>query len=177
MTEPSRNAGAQATPTEAFIQFWGDMGAHWGVPRTVTLVHALLFIEAKPMNTDDVMARLGISRGNASMTLRTLVEWGLASRTHNPTDRKDYFAADQDVWQLFVTVVKARKRREVEPLVGSLQAIADAAAASGDPTQTACGDRLAELIQFVRAFDLIAERLLAAGPQALEMLGAEPSRR
>lgn len=165
------NSSQTASAAQAFIQLWGDMGPRWGVPRTLTLVHALLFIEGRPLNTDDVMARLGISRGNASMTLRTLVEWGLAARTHNPTDRKDYFASDQDVWGLFVTVTRARRRREMEPLMSALASIVDAPESGGDD---AARTKLADMLRFVRAFDAVSERVLALGPQALEAF-SQPS--
>ena len=107
---------------DRFIGLWGEMGSAWGIPRTMAEVHALLYISGEPMNTDDVMARLRISRGNASMTLRTLCEWGIVSRVHNRGDRKEYFRAEQDVWKLFATIVRERKRREFDPLLDAMRA-------------------------------------------------------
>jgi DNA-binding transcriptional regulator GbsR (MarR family) len=143
------------------------MGTHWGVPRTMTQVHALLFIDGRPMNTDDIMARLSISRGNASMTLRTLVDWGMITRKHNPQDRKDYYAAEQDVWKLFATIARARKRREIEPLIGALQQALDQGAGLGDAEAVAQRARIEEVLAFTRLFDAVAEQFLASGPSAL----------
>lgn len=149
-----------------FIERWADMAASWGVPRSMAEVHALLFIDGGSFNTDQLMARLGISRGNASMTTRTLVEWGLIERTHNAADRRDYFRAEQDVWKLFATVIRARKRREIDPLVGLVEecrSIAGPCECDGPDAERARSTerKLADIMQFVRAFDLLATRHLA----------------
>ncbi len=102
---------------QQFVEHWGRMASLWGVPRSMAEVHALLFIEGRSVNADEVVLRLGISRGNASMTLRTLVDWGIVQRTHNKTDRKDYYQAEQDVLTLFSTVIRVRKQREIDPLL------------------------------------------------------------
>ncbi len=99
-----------------FVESWADMGVHWGVPRSMTAVHALLFIEGVPLNMDQMMDRLRISRGNASMTLRTLEEWGIVWRTAEESTRRDLFTAEQDVWHLFAAVIRIRKAREIDPL-------------------------------------------------------------
>ena len=167
---PSPAQAGGGSVVDGFIRLWGEMGSHWGVPRTMTQLQALLFIEGRSMNTDEIMERLSISRGNASMTLRTLVDWEMITRTHNPADRKDYYAADGDVWRLFATVARARKRREVEPMIGSLRSLLDAPKA-GDH-EAAARAKLAEMLDFVRAFDALADQFIAMGPEALKTLAA-----
>jgi len=167
MTSPASTANQETRPADGFIRLWGEMGTHWGVPRTMTQVHALLFIEGRSLNTDDIMARLSISRGNASMTLRTLVDWGMITRTHNPRDRKDYYAAEQDVWKLFATIARARKRREIEPLIGSLKQVLDQSAGAEDADTKTQRAKIEEVLAFTRLFDAVAEQFLAAGPGAL----------
>ena len=159
-------ANQETRPADGFIRLWGEMGTHWGVPRTMTQVHALLFIEGRSLNTDDIMASLSISRGNASMTLRTLVDWGMITRTHNPRDRKDYYAAEQDVWKLFATIARARKRREIEPLIGSLKQVLDQSAGADDADTKTQRAKIEEVLAFTRLFDAVAEQFLAAGPDA-----------
>lgn len=88
-------------------------------------VHALLYISGEAMNTDDIMERLAISRGNASMSLRALLDWGIVQRAHKRGDRKEYFEAEQDVWALFRAIVRERVKREVDPLLASLYEIRD----------------------------------------------------
>lgn len=110
---------------DRFIAAWGQMATTWGISRTMAEVHALLYITGEPHNTDDVMERLQISRGNASMSLRSLLEWGIIGRTHKRGDRKEYFIAEQDVWAMFRIIVRERMKREVDPLLASLYEIRD----------------------------------------------------
>lgn len=146
------------------------MGSHWGVPRTMAEVHALLYIVGEPLNTDAVMGALGISRGSASMTLRRLVAWGILDRVHVRGDRKDYFRAEQDVWKLFRVILRERKKREVDPLLESLRACREMTrevCAAGqrkiDPAVAevrAHNQRLESMIEFVTMIDLISEQLI-----------------
>jgi len=110
---------------DRFIGAWGQMGTAWGVSRTMAEVYAFLYITGQPLNTDDVMERLRISRGNASMSLRSLVEWGLVTRAHKRGDRKEYFLAEQDPWALSRKVMRERLRREVLPLLATLHELRD----------------------------------------------------
>ena len=103
-----------------FIRRWGEMAASWGISRTMAEIHALLFVSTKPLCTDDVMAQLQISRGNASVNLRELTRWGLIERMHVRGDRKEYFEAESDVWQMFETISRERRRREVEPILETI---------------------------------------------------------
>jgi DNA-binding transcriptional regulator GbsR (MarR family) len=104
-----------------FIRRWGEMAASWGISRTMAEIHAMLFISTEPRCTDDVMEELAVSRGSASINLRQLVNWGLIHRVHRRNDRKEYFEAEHDVWQMFDTIIRERRRREVEPIVETLQ--------------------------------------------------------
>ncbi len=107
---------------DRFIAFWSEMGTRWGVQRSMAEVHALLFIAGEPLCAEDIMERLGISRGSVSTTLKQLVEWGLVQRVKSKTknDRREFHSAEQDVWKLFYTILRARKRREFDPLVEEL---------------------------------------------------------
>ncbi len=104
-----------------FIRRWGEMGASWGISRTMAEVHALLYLAVEPLCTDDVMDQLAISRGSASMNLRELVNWGLIQRIHRRGDRKEYFEAETDVWQMFETITRERRRREVLPIMETIE--------------------------------------------------------
>jgi len=114
-----------AEAQDRFIAAWGQMAGAWGISRTMGEVHALLYITGEPLCTDDIMDRLQISRGNASMSLRALADWGIIERAHKRGDRKEYFQAEQDVWALFRAIVRERLTREVDPLLASLYEIRD----------------------------------------------------
>lgn len=103
-----------------FVRRWGEMAASWGISRTMAEIHALMYISAKPLCTDDVMAQLEVSRGNASMNLRQLLDWGLIYRAHQRGDRKEYFVAETDVWEIFETITRERRRREFQPVVDTI---------------------------------------------------------
>ncbi|MBL8059688.1 MAG: MarR family transcriptional regulator [Chthonomonas sp.] len=100
---------------EQFIMEWGRMSSSWGINRTMAQIHALLFITGKPFSMDDIIERLHISRGNASMNLRDLMEWGIIRRFRRPGDRKDIYLTDSEPWQMVARVVRERKRRELDP--------------------------------------------------------------
>ena len=102
---------------DVFIGRWGEMGATWGINRTMAEIHALLFITGQPLCTDDVMDRLNISRGNASMSLRGLCDWGIIRRFHRRGERREYFESLGDVWEMFTIIAAERKRREMDPVL------------------------------------------------------------
>jgi DNA-binding transcriptional regulator GbsR (MarR family) len=124
-SEISEMAGAFERSRALFIRRWGEMGAYWGINRTMAELHALLYISAEPLCTDDVMSHLEISRGSASINLRQLVDWGLIRRVHKKGDRKEYFTSETDVWEMFQTIARERKRREVEPIIETIHRCRD----------------------------------------------------
>ena len=103
-----------------FIRRWGEMAASWGISRTMAEIHALLFISTTPLCTDDLMEQLQVSRGNASMNLRQLLNWTLIQRVHQRGDREEYFEAKSDVWEMFEIICRERRRREIEPIIDTL---------------------------------------------------------
>jgi DNA-binding transcriptional regulator GbsR (MarR family) len=100
---------------DQFILEWGRMSSQWGINRTMAQIHALLFVTGGPLEVNDIMDRLLISRGNASMNLRELMDWGIVRRFRAPGDRKDSYVSDHDPYQMFLRVVRERKRREIDP--------------------------------------------------------------
>ena len=98
-----------------FIASWGAFGTHWGINRTMAQIHALLLVSAEPINQDDIMAQLNISRGNVNMNIRELIDWGLVDRILLPGERKEHFSAEKDIWKVAVQIVKERKKREKNP--------------------------------------------------------------
>lgn len=106
---------------EKYIQTWGTFATNWGINRTMAQVHALLLATGKPLSTDEVMEQLEISRGNANMNLRALMDWGIVKKEFVKGDRKEYFTAEKDVWFLFKQITKERRKREIEPVISFLE--------------------------------------------------------
>ena len=177
-----RDDGAAPVPArvqeaqDRFIATWGRMGSAWGISRTMAEVHAFLFITAEPVCTDDVMQRLQISRGNASMSLRALEDWHLVERAQRRGDRKDYFVAETDVATMFRTIATERKKRELDPVLASLYEIRDLTgvgdeSTSDDPATRGHNERLDELTKFVEALGNLSELVLVPeGTDVAELL-------
>jgi HTH-type transcriptional regulator, glycine betaine synthesis regulator len=122
--EQSRSASVEQNlqvAQDTFIRRWGEMGQTWGINRTMAEIHALLYINGLPLCTDDVMARLNISRGNASMSLRSLCDWGIIRRIHKRGERREYFESLSDVWEMFSIIAAERKRREMDPVLETIR--------------------------------------------------------
>jgi len=109
------------TAQDLFIRRWGEMGQTWGINRTMAEIHAFLYITGQPQCTDDVMERLNISRGNASMSLRALCDWGIIRRLHRRGERREYFESLSDVWEIFSIIAAERKRREMDPVLETIK--------------------------------------------------------
>ena len=178
-----RDGTRAATPLtrsrEAFISHWGEMGSSWGVPRSMAEMHALLFIEGRPMNTDEIMERLQVSRGNVSTTLRQLADWGIVTKTRLRGDRKDHFEAEQDVWNLLSLIVRARKRRELEPLLAALDDARTLAAGDQQPGDAGDTDdpkavkahlrRLDSMNDALERLDRLSDRFIGRGGKGLDV--------
>jgi len=86
-------------------------------------IHALLMISTKPLSTEEIMEELNISRGNANMNIRALLDWHIIYRISVPGERKEYFKSEKDIWALARQVVKERRKRELEPILKVLRSV------------------------------------------------------
>ncbi|MDY6983651.1 MAG: MarR family transcriptional regulator [Pseudomonadota bacterium] len=111
--------------SERFIVHWGEMGSKWGVNRTVSQIHALLYLAGKPLPADEIADTLGVARSNVSNSLKELQNWKLIRVVHQMGDRRDHFETSTDVWELFRVVVQQRKEREFDPTIGVLRSCLD----------------------------------------------------
>ena len=102
---------------QEFIQSWGVLGTQWGINRTMAQIHALLLIAPDVLCADDVMEQLQISRGNANMNLRELIDWKLVNKVLKPGERKEFFQAEKDIWKVAMCIVQERKKKEFDPLL------------------------------------------------------------
>jgi DNA-binding transcriptional regulator GbsR (MarR family) len=109
------------SPTkERFVMHWGEMGARWGVNRTVAQIHALLYLSEQPLPAEEIAEELGVARSNVSTSLKELMSWRLVQVVHLKGDRRDHFESSKDVWELFRLIVEGRKQREIDPTLAAL---------------------------------------------------------
>ena len=132
---------------QKFVLHWGEMGAKWGINRTVAQIHALLFLSEKPLNAEDIATTLGVARSNVSNSLRELQGWGIVKVTHILGDRRDHFESMKDVWEMFRIIVDERKKREADPVLAMLrEAVTEAKKPGAADGYTR--ERLADMLQF-----------------------------
>ena len=145
-----------------FIEAWGKLGSEWGINRTMAQVHALLLISAEALTTEEIMDQLSISRGNANMTLRDLIGWGLIEKQHKAGERKEYFFADKDVWNIARQVAKERKKRELEPVLKVLNELSSVTGDEKDPEFTTFKKSIKDINKLAVNVDKTLETMLKA---------------
>ena len=110
------NSTSYLAARDKFIQLWGNMASSWGINKTMSQIHALLYAESEALHTDEIMSILDVSRGNANMNLRRLLDWELIHKVQFEGDRKDYFSAETDVWKIVNTIIRERQQLEIAPI-------------------------------------------------------------
>ena len=110
---------------DKFIQSWGALGTNWGINRTMAQIHALLLISPTALSADEVMEQLKISRGNANMNIRALIDWGLVYKELISGERKEFFVAEKDIWDVVRKITAQRKRKELDPILKVLHQLSD----------------------------------------------------
>src|SRR5258708_12555365 len=120
MTETTEKPAKLPDAIERFVLHWGDMGGQWGVNRSISQIHALLYLSERPRTAEDIAAVLGLARSNVSTSIRQLVAWNLIRRVPVKGDRREHFEAETDVWEIAMRIAAVRKEREIDPAVQTL---------------------------------------------------------
>lgn len=141
-----------------FVLHWGEMGARWGVNRTVAQIHALLYIGGRPMHAEEIADTLGVARSNVSTSLRELQGWNLVKLVHLSGDRRDHFETSTQVWELLRTIVRERQRREVAPTIAVLRELLADPALSKDPA--AARTRMRETLELLETLTAWSDEML-----------------
>ena len=144
---------------DEFVSQWGAIGSAWGINRTIAQIHALLITAPAPLSTDDVMAELKISRGNAHSNLRDLVSWGLVRSVVRKGERKEFFEAEKDVWRMFCIVIRERRRRELRPALAVLKDFMERTKALKGNEAVAFNKQLNALGDFLQLTDRVITKL------------------
>ena len=147
MTEITDEQGSLSQAAERFVLQWGDMGGQWGVNRSVSQIHALLYLAEKPLTAEDIAETLAMAPSTVSNSLKELQGWGLIRRVPVLGDRRDHFEADTDVWSIAAKIAAGRRERELDPAIAALRACV--AEAEGDPKLSAvAAARLRAMLDF-----------------------------
>ncbi len=152
MTEIADKTATLPPAVLRFVTQWGEMGDKWGVNRSVAQIHALLFLSERPLQAEEIADRLGIARSNVSTSLKELIGWQLVRRVQVLGDRRDYFEAEADMFEMVRRIVAGRKSRELDPAIAALRACS--AEAERDPgLAPEARRRLAAMLEFTEAVD------------------------
>lgn len=147
-----------------FIEGWGTLGSAWGVSRTMAQVHALLLVAAEALSAEDVMEQLQISRGNANLNLRTLIDWGLVRKELRPGERREFFSAEKDIHRVATLILQERHKRELAPIMrvlGEVRQVEPSPTASVEETQ-AFTHMIGNIQNFAEFADRAAATLIKA---------------
>jgi DNA-binding transcriptional regulator GbsR (MarR family) len=145
---------------QRFIQAWGTLGSNWGINRTMAQVHALLLISAEALCADDIMEKLKISRGNANMNIRALIDWGLVFKELKPGERREYFISEKDMWNVVRQIIIHRKKKELEPVLKVLNDVSDIEGESAD--KEAFLDVIKDIQLFASKADKTLDKLVSS---------------
>lgn len=151
-----------AEAKKKFIETWGKLGSEWGINRTMAQVHALLLISPEALTTEDIMETLDISRGNANMNLRELIGWGLIEKQHRAGERKEYFFADKDTWNIARQVAKGRRKRELDPALKVLNELTQVEGDLNDPEFATFNKSVTDMSKLAKNVDKTLDTMLKA---------------
>ncbi|MDR1349697.1 MAG: MarR family transcriptional regulator [Zoogloeaceae bacterium] len=156
----------ELTPiSERFILHWGEMGARWGVNRTVAQIHALLYLAEQPLAADEIVETLSVARSNVSNSLKELLAWRLVKVTHVLGDRRDHFETSKSVWELFKLIVEGRKQREVAPTLSVLKECLESPELEEE--SNGARQRIQETLDFIQILTTWADEMLRQDPETL----------
>ncbi|GAB2879946.1 GbsR/MarR family transcriptional regulator [Uliginosibacterium flavum] len=157
----------------AFVSHFGEMGSRWGINRTVGQIYALIYVSPRPLNADEIAEALEFSRSNVSMGLKELQAWRLVCLRHFSGDRREYFEAPGDAWEVFRTLAEERRRREIEPTLSMLRSslLEDVSSEEDLHAQARMRDMHTLIEQFTTWFDDV-QRLDSATLSKLMGMGA-----
>lgn len=148
-----------------FVLHWGEMGARWGINRTVSQIHALLYYLGKPANAEQIANTLQVARSNVSNSLKELQNWELVRITHMLGDRRDYFETSLDIWALFNTVITQRKKREFDPTVSFLQQFL--AENQFNNNELEAKKRVESMLELMQTLSIWGDEMLKLKPETL----------
>lgn len=158
MTELTKTTGLPDA-LEQFVLHWGDLGGVWGVNRSVSQIHALLYVSVEPQTAEDIASTLGLARSNVSNSIKELLIWNLIRRIPIKGDRRDHFVAETDVWEIARRIAQMRKAREFDPAMQALNACVESAGSDASIPDAAT-ERLKAMLAFMDAADTWCEQML-----------------
>ncbi len=95
----------------------GRLIEFWGFKRNMGRIWAVLYLSPEPMSARDLQDVLKLSSGAVSMTLNELLRWGVVKKVWSPGQRRDYFAAEVQLWKMISRVMAEREGGEISAAI------------------------------------------------------------
>lgn len=140
-----------------FVHTWGTIGSSWGIPRSMAQIHALLLANKEALSTEDVMESIQISRGNANINIRELINWNLVQKQHKLGERKEYFSANANIMTMAQNIVQERKKRELQPVLDLLNKLKQENIEGNNEEVEHFRNLMQELDEFIQQLDQLSE--------------------
>jgi DNA-binding transcriptional regulator GbsR (MarR family) len=156
--------------TQKFVLHWGEMGARWGINRSVAQIHALLYVSPEPLNAEEISTTLSLARSNVSYGLRELQNWGVIRAVPVLGDRREHYQSLEDVWQMFRLVLEGRKHREVDPTLAVLRGCVEQLEGQTRATERHALERLRDMLEFFESANAVFEEVRKLSHESLRKI-------
>ncbi|UZR94854.1 GbsR/MarR family transcriptional regulator [Chondrinema litorale] len=143
-----------------FVQTWGALGSSWGIPRSMAQIHALLLSNKNELSTEEIMEAIQLSRGNVNINLRELINWKLVSKQNKLGERKEFFAASHNIWEISKNIMQERKRRELQPVQDLLISLKNESLEGDDEEVLHFKEMVKSLDEFISQMDQLSELMI-----------------
>lgn len=147
---------------DRFVSTWGALATNWGINGTMARIHALLLTSPEPLSTEDIMEGLKISRGNANMNLRALMDWELVFKVIISGERKEFFRAEKDIYKVFLRILRERRKRELQPVIAALNEIRTVDPSDRSERADELRKVLADIDDLTKRADNITDKIIKA---------------
>jgi DNA-binding transcriptional regulator GbsR (MarR family) len=156
-------------PSEAAVSdVVGRLIEFWGFKRNMGRIWSVLYLSPEPLSAEDLRQALSLSSGAVSMTLNELARWGVVRKVWVQGERKDFYAAEVQLWRMISRVFSEREKTEIVMAIESFEeALADVSKLrqSTDPKTRARAElqfeRIKQLLELARLGKRLIETLLA----------------
>jgi DNA-binding transcriptional regulator GbsR (MarR family) len=117
-----------SAPERRTVESLGELIKFWGFSKHHGRIWTLLYLREAPQCSGDIQDLLQMSAGLVSMSVKELLHWEVIAKVWIEGDRRDYFAANTDLWRMVTRVIREREahllegtRRSLDDALGDLE--------------------------------------------------------
>ncbi|RME44065.1 MAG: ArsR family transcriptional regulator [Chloroflexi bacterium] len=156
------------------IQGVGRISSFWGLNKAMGELYGLLYLSPEPMTLDEMAEALGISKASVSIHMRALERIGMVRKVWKVGDRRDYYEAEVDFWEIAKGIFRQREAREFDQALSSvtesLEMVQQAGADHNNELVQFYLDRLGHMQDFFKTLDTLVKAVLTLDELRLSSL-------